>query len=543
MSSVSSTGERYMTHDRPSRIERAIISVSDKTGLHAFARRLVECGVQLYSTGGTRKYLEEHGLSAIDIAEYTGFPEVMDGRVKTLHPKIFGGILCRRDRDDDMEVMDRLEMEQLDLVVVNLYPFEQTIQRSDVTQSMAIENIDIGGPSLVRAAAKNSQFVTIATSPDQYDAIAEQVESSGGTTLELRRQLMADAFTHTAQYDLNISEYFQSQMAKASAVGLGQSEPPKNWTLELSQASCLRYGENGHQAAWLYRSSDDTGASLVDAEQLHGKELSYNNYLDLDAALTIAHRCAEPACVVLKHNNPCGAATAPKLDDACRRAFAGDPTSAFGSIVGFNRPVDAETADYMAGDHLFVEAIIAPDFSSEATEILTTRPKWKKNVRLVRCAGPVSQPRWALRQVQGGMLVQQADNQPNQQDGWQVANDEIIDAELMAELVFAWDMVRSVKSNAIVLAKDFSLVGVGAGQMSRVDSVRIAIEKAAGRCAGSVLASDAFFPFPDSIEIAAAAGVRAIIQPGGSVKDNEVIAACKQHHLPLVLTGRRHFLH
>ena len=529
-----------MDNDSLARIERAILSVSDKTGLDTFARRLVQCGVQLYSTGGTRKYLEEHGIPAIDIGEYTGFPEVMDGRVKTLHPKIFGGILCRRDRQDDLDVLTEQGMERLDLVVVNLYPFEETIRRPDVTESMAIENIDIGGPSLVRAAAKNNRFVTIATSPTQYDEIAEQVEANGATSMELRRQLMVAAFQHTADYDRHIAQYFGNPPSQSVDQ---PNSPPADWSLSLSQACSLRYGENSHQSAWLYRSADDSEVSLVDAEQLHGKELSYNNYLDLDAALAMSHRCERPACVVLKHNNPCGAATHDELAEACRRGFAGDPVSAFGSIVGFNRPVDVATASYLSEDNLFVEAIIAPAFEEEALQILTTRPKWKKNVRLIRCPGPKSEPRWGLRQIHGGMLVQHVDNESNHPQDWKVATGQELDAETMAELDFAWTMVRFVKSNAIVLAKDSSLVGVGAGQMSRVDSVRISIEKAGERAAGSVLASDAFFPFPDSIEIAAQAGIRAVIQPGGSVKDEEVIEACRQHQLPLVLTGRRHFLH
>jgi phosphoribosylaminoimidazolecarboxamide formyltransferase/IMP cyclohydrolase len=492
--------------------------------------------VEIYSTGGTRKHLEAEGVPVRDISEYTGFPEMMDGRLKTLHPKVFGGILCRHDHPSDMSSLSEHGIHTFELVVVNLYPFEATVAKPDVTREEAVENIDIGGPSLVRAAAKNHAFTTIATDPGQYPAILEQVAASSATTLELRRRLAAEAFAHTAKYDQAIAAYFAGQMAEGPFPGL--------LTLSMRRQAVLRYGENPHQEAALYAESPAGGPQLVSAQQLHGKELSYNNLLDLDSALEIVRGFSAPAASVIKHNNPCGAATAETLAEALRKGMAGDPVSAFGSVLGLNRVVDAATAELLAEPGLFVEAIVAPDFEADALAILTTRPKWKESVRLLK-VGELGQPRprWAYRPIEGGMLMQQADVLPDPEDQWRaVTKAQPADAQ-MADLRFAWAMVRHVKSNAIVLCKDQMLVGAGAGQMSRVDSTEIAISKAGGRAAGSVLGSDAFFPFPDSIERAAAAGVAAVIQPGGSKKDDEVIAACNQHGLAMIFTGRRHFKH
>ena len=517
-------------------VKRALISVSDKLGLAGFARGLANAGVEIYSTGGTRKHLESEGIDVHDVSEYTGFPEMMDGRLKTLHPKVFGGILCRHDNPDDMAALSEHGIVTFELVVVNLYPFEATIARPGVTLAEAIEKIDIGGPSLVRAAAKNHAFTTIATDAAQYSAILEQVTADGSTTPELRQKLAAEAFAHTAKYDRAIADYFAGQTAEGPF--------PGTLNPSLRRRSVLRYGENPHQQAALYAQSNPAGANLVSARQLHGKGLSYNNLLDLDSALEIVRLFREPAASVVKHNNPCGAATADTLAEALRKGMAGDPVSAFGSVLGLNRRVDADTAEVLAEPGLFIEAIVAPDFDPEAREILTTKPKWKANVRLMK-VGNLEQgsQRWEYRCIDGGLLMQEADAMADPEEDWKIVTDAKPTDAQMADLRFAWAIVRYVKSNAIVLCKDRMLLGAGAGQMSRVDSTEIAINKAADRAAGSVLGSDAFFPFPDSIEKAAAAGVAAVIQPGGSKKDEQVIAACNQHGLPMIFTGRRHFRH
>ena len=518
-------------------VRRALLSVSDKTGLTELARGLEAQGVELYSTGGTRRHLEGEGLTVRDIAEYTGFPEMMDGRVKTLHPKVFAGILCRHDRDDDMAALSEHSIASFELVVVNLYPFQETIARPDVTRSEAIEQIDIGGPSLVRAAAKNHAFVSIVTNSEQYAAVLDEINETGGTSMELRQQLAGAAFANTAEYDRAIADYF--------AADSEETPFPGRMTLQLERQAELRYGENPHQAAALYRGVGASGASLMTARQLNGKELSYNNLLDLDSALQIARAYEDPAVAVIKHNNPCGAAVAGSISDAAAKAMAGDPLSAFGSVLGLNRSVDEATAEMLAEPGLFIEAIVAPGFSTAALEILTSKPKWKKNVRLMDVGDLVAPANeLQLRYLAGqGILVQSPDNAPDEPDQWEVVTDARPDEAMLAELQFAWQIVRHVKSNAIAICRDRSLVGAGAGQMSRVDSVEIAIRKAADRVAGSVLSSDAFFPFPDSIVQAADAGVVAIIQPGGSRRDDEVIAACNERQLPMVFTGRRHFKH
>jgi phosphoribosylaminoimidazolecarboxamide formyltransferase/IMP cyclohydrolase len=515
-------------------IKRALISVSDKSGLEALARGLAAAGVEILSTGGTREFLLKLGIAARDVAEYTQFPEMMDGRVKTLHPKIFGGILARRDRKDDLQSAADHGIELIDLVVVNLYPFEATIAKPDVTPEHAIENIDIGGPSLVRAAAKNHAFVAIATHPDQYAAVLEAV-AAGGTTLELRRQLAGAAYASTAAYDAAISGWFACELHEAF---------PPRISLAFTKQADLRYGENSHQRGAVYRANGYRGVSLVGAQQLNGKELSYNNLLDLDSALAIVRPFAEPAASVIKHNNPCGAAIGGDLAAAAKLALEGDPQSAFGGVLAFNREVDVATAEVLATPGLFIEAIVAPGFAPAALEILTTRPKWKANVRLL-AVGTVEPAAASMswRQIEGGMLVQEADALADPEGEWKVVTERSPDEALAADLRFGWQVVRHVKSNAIVLARDGSLIGCGAGQMSRVDSVEIAIQKAGERSQGSILASDAFFPFADSIGRAAAAGVAAIIQPGGSVRDAEVIAACNEHKIAMIFTGRRHFKH
>lgn len=523
-------------------IRRALMSVSDKTGLAEFAKALTERGVEILSTGGTYKYLQEHGVGAREVSQYTGFPEVMDGRVKTLHPKIFGGILARRDRQDDLGSLEQHAIDSIDLVVVNLYPFEATVAKQGVLFAEAIEQIDIGGPSLIRAASKNHAFVTVSTNPSQYDSILREFQSHGGTSDALRLRLALECFESTARYDLAISQYLAKQVGGSSGQS-SQEVLPSRLTMELTKVLDLRYGENPHQQAALY-SRPWTGTSLVGAKQLHGKELSYNNLLDADSAYNIVRCFARASAVVIKHNNPCGAASAHKLSFACRNALAGDPQSAFGGILGFNQMVDAETAEVLCQPGLFVEAVVAPEFSPQAIEILSTKPKWRENVRLI-AMGPETEGQRPLdfRFVRGGVLVQQSDTLPPANLTWKTVTSVPVADELWDDIAFGWEMVRHVKSNAIVLARDAALVGVGAGQMSRVDSVEIAISKAGDRSRGSILASDAFFPFPDSIHRAAKAGVVAIIQPGGSKKDEEVIAACNEHRIPMLFTGQRHFRH
>jgi phosphoribosylaminoimidazolecarboxamide formyltransferase/IMP cyclohydrolase len=516
-----------------------LVSVSDKSGLAEFGQRLADRHVEIFSTGGTARFLKEHGTPVREISAYTDFPEMLDGRLKTLHPKVFGGILCRHDRADDMDSLQAHGIFTFELVVVNLYPFEQTIAAENVSWDEAIEQIDIGGPSLVRAAAKNHRFVTIATDATQYGPIADAVERWGHTSPELRRHLAAAAFTTTARYDQAISQYFTS-----SVPGRDEDGFPTHWSINLSKKMPLRYGENPHQKAALYVDLAARHTGLISARQLHGKELSYNNILDLDAALNIARTLPDHGAAVIKHNNPCGAASASTLADAADRALGGDPVSAFGSIVGFNQSVDADTANVLARPDLFVEAIIAPAFNPDALHILTKRPKWKDNVRLL-AVGPASgtQVVAQLRQIEGGFLIQESDTLPDRWDEWKVVTKRRPTEDQLRELRFAWAVVKHVKSNAIVVTRDRTLWGAGAGQMSRIDAVEIAIHKAAEHVRGGVMASDAFFPFCDSIERAARAGIGAIIQPGGSRRDDEVIAKCDELDLPMVFTGRRHFKH
>ena len=517
-------------------VRNALISVSDKLGLADLASGLQRAGVRIFSTGGTRRHLEQSGIEVLDVAEYTGFPEMLDGRVKTLHPKIFGGILAIRGRADHMDAIEEHDIEPFDLVVVNLYPFAATAGRAGATREDSIEQIDIGGPSLVRAAAKNHNDVAVATSPEQYGELLEQLDAYGGTTSDLRTRLAADAFDHTAAYDRAIADYMRGD----SIAG----DFPTTVHVSLRRKAQLRYGENPHQRAALYSDPSERSANLVSARHLSGKELSYNNLLDLDSALEIARSFAGPAASLIKHNNPCGAATDTKLSRACRKALGGDPLSAFGSVLGFNRTVDDETAELLCEPGLFIEAIVAPDFEASAVGVLTTRPRWRESVRLMQVGRlDLPPPPIQRRFISGGMLVQDADRMTSTSLQWNTVTETEVTDELWDDVAFAWEIVRHVKSNAIVLAKDTSLIGVGAGQMSRVDSVEIAIDKAGDRARGSVLASDAFFPFPDSIQAAADAGVVAVIQPGGSRRDREVIEACNKHDLPMVLTGRRHFKH
>lgn len=520
-------------------VRRALLSVSDKTGLVDFARALIDLGVELISTGGTRRALAEAGLKVMDISEVTGFPEILDGRVKTLHPNIHGGILAVRENAEHEKTLREQSIETIDLVVCNLYPFEQTVAREDATREEIIENIDIGGPSMVRSAAKNHQYVGIVTSPEQYGIVREELSENGGLSPALRERLAAEAFARTAAYDQAISTWFACRDSEEEENGF-----PNQLTLQLKKSTGLRYGENPHQKAAFYVESPSHSGSVAHAEKLHGKDLSYNNILDLDSALNLARDFAQPAVIVIKHNNPCGAAAASSLKDAFDAAYAGDPVSAFGGILGFNREVDAETAMAITEPNRFIECMVAPDYSREALEILTTRPTWKKNVRLLK-TGPLDSisPTLDYRRVHEGLLVQCRDLQIEKESEWKTVTDRAPDEQEVRDLYFAWIVCKHVKSNAIVLVKNQAVVGVGAGQMSRVDSVHLAARKAGERSNGSVMASDAFFPFPDNIEAASEFGVTAVIQPGGSKKDQASIDACNQRQMAMVFTGARHFRH
>ncbi|MFO0908506.1 MAG: bifunctional phosphoribosylaminoimidazolecarboxamide formyltransferase/IMP cyclohydrolase [Isosphaeraceae bacterium] len=523
-------------------IRRALLSVSDKRGLVDLARALAERGVELLASGGTRQELAKAGLPVIEVADYTGQPEILGGRVKTLHPKLHGGILARRDVPGDLEALAAQGIEPIDLVIVNLYPFESTIARPGVTFEDAVENIDIGGPSLIRGAAKNHAFVAVVVDPDQYPTLLDQLAEHGGTTHAFRRSLAAAVFDRTAGYDRAIADYLAKVDAPSDAVFPNVLAP------RFALRQTLRYGENPHQRAAFYVEPGTPGPNLATGVIRHGKELSYNNLLDLDAALRLIRQFSEPAACILKHNNPCGAAVADTLDVAFELAYEGDPVSAFGGIVGLNRPVDLRTAERMCVANRFIECILAPGFDADALRLLTTKPTWKNSVRLLDLGapiGPQSPPPlgFDLRRVEGGLLVQDWDGVETDHSAWTVATRRQPTAEEAAALAFAWTVCSAVKSNAIVLTQGRQLVGVGAGQMSRLDSVRIAVSKAGAKAQGAVLASDAFFPFRDGPDAAAAAGVTALIQPGGSRRDDETLSACDEHGLAMILTGRRHFRH
>lgn len=521
---------------------RALVSVSDKTGLDVFVKGLVDLDFEILSTGGTSRYLQEHGIGVIDVSSYTGFPEIMDGRVKTLHPKVHGAILGRPDLDSDAAAMAEHGIVPFELIVCNLYPFQETIAKDGVTVSEAIEQIDIGGPSMVRSAAKNHVYVGIVTCPTQYDRVLEQLRS-GPLDEQLRRKLTAAAFEMTARYDRAIADYVASLVQDSAG---GESESfPATLSTTLQRRSTLRYGENPHQRAAFYCESNPGVSSLAAAEQLHGKELSYNNLLDLDAALSIVREFDSPAAVVIKHTNPCGCAIAETQANAFDKAYAGDPVSAFGSILGFNRPLDLETAEKLCEPNRFIEAIIAPGYDEDAREALTTRPKWKNNVRLMVCPGmtATSAITHDYRRVTGGLLVQDRDEVPETPDEWKTVTQREPTDDEMRDLKFGWQVCKHVKSNAIVFINDGAVVGVGAGQMSRLDSSFIAAHKAGERSRGGVVASDAFFPFRDGIDEAAQAGIKAAIQPGGSRNDDQVIAACNEYGMAMVFTNRRHFRH
>lgn len=538
----------------PLPLERVLVSVYDKAGLDDLAAAFIRARIEVISTGGTARALESLGVAVTDVSAVTGFPEILDGRVKTLHPAIFAGLLHRRDRSDDVATIASHGIGPVDAVIVNLYPFQAAIARPDCTPGEAIELIDIGGPSLVRAAAKNHAFAAVVTGPEQYDDVVAMI-ARGGTTLAERRLLAARAFERTAAYDAAIAAWMARHAGlvatgvrsdpAATVIGEEGAPLPARFTLELAERLPLRYGENPHQSAALYAPAG-SHVGIAGLRQVCGKELSYNNLLDLDGATRLAGLLDGPAAVVVKHTNPCGAAIDATVSGALAKAMAADPTSAFGSIVAVNRPFDRECAEVLLRPGLFVEVVAAPAFDPVAVEWLTTKPAWKSSVRLVEVpAGDPWEPTYGLelRGVAGAILAQRPDIRCDDPAAWKVVTKQAPAAELTPALDFAFTVVRRLTSNAIAVCQGPNLVGAGIGQTSRVDATRIALEKAGERARGAVLASDAFFPFADSIPLIAAAGVAAIIQPGGSKRDAEVVAAADHAGIPMVFTARRHFRH
>ncbi|EGR3002873.1 bifunctional phosphoribosylaminoimidazolecarboxamide formyltransferase/IMP cyclohydrolase [Vibrio parahaemolyticus] len=530
-----------MNNARP--IRRALISVSDKTGIVEFAQALAERGVDILSTGGTARLLAEQGIAVTEVSDYTGFPEMMDGRVKTLHPKVHGGVLGRRGQDDD--VMAKHGINPIDMVVVNLYPFAETVAKDGCTLADAVENIDIGGPTMVRSAAKNHKDVTIVVNASDYDrVIAEMNANDKSLTLETRFDLAIAAFEHTAAYDGMIANYFGTMVPSygENKEGDEESKFPRTFNQQFEKKQDMRYGENSHQAAAFYVEANPQEASVSTARQIQGKALSYNNIADTDAALECVKEFNEPACVIVKHANPCGVALGKDILEAYNRAYQTDPTSAFGGIIAFNQELDAETATAIV-ERQFVEVIIAPSVSTEAIEVVAA----KKNVRLLECGEwSTKTTGFDVKRVNGGLLVQDRDQGMVSLDDLKVVSKRQPTEKELKDALFCWKVAKYVKSNAIVYAKGDMTIGVGAGQMSRVYSAKIAGIKAADEgleVAGSVMASDAFFPFRDGIDAAAEAGIKCVIQPGGSMRDDEVIAAADEHGMAMIFTGMRHFRH
>ena len=521
-------------------VQRALISVFDKTGVVEFAKRLAARKIEILSTGGTAKLLREAGIAVRDVSDFTGWPEMLGGRVKTLHPKVHGGLLFRRGHTEDEKQAAEYGIAPIDLVAVNLYPFEATAAKASLTAAELIENIDIGGPTMLRSAAKNFESVTVVTDAADFERVASQIESAGETTLATRLELARKVFARTSRYDGMIATELERLSAGSGRVAL-EAKPvlPEFVHIVLRRQQELRYGENPHQAAALYVPAERAPEGWAAAKQLQGKELSYNNLVDLEAARTLAAKFKNPAAVIIKHNNPCGAAERETLIDAYLKALACDPVSAFGGVLAFNRAVDTAAAEEVA--KLFVECIAAPGFADRAREIFAAR----KNLRLLELpAGGLEPEReLQLKRILGGMLVQQPDLGEIKDDDLRMVTKRAPTAEEIHTMRFAWKVAKHVKSNAIVFAKDGATLGVGAGQMSRVDSVRIAVMKAQSSLAGTVVASDAFFPFADGVEEAAKAGATAVIQPGGSVRDPDVTATADRLGLAMVFTGMRHFLH
>ncbi len=510
-------------HTENTTIKRALISVSDKTGIVEFAKELAAQGAEIISTGGTFKALTDAGIPAIEISNFTGFPEMMDGRVKTLHPLVHGGILGLRDKHADQAAQHNIKW--IDLVVVNLYPFSATIQKPNVTKDEAIENIDIGGPSMIRSAAKNIGYVSVIVDPLDYSPLLAELQN-GGVTYETRCRLSAKAFGHTAAYDSIIHNYFKTDAF------------PEDYTLTFKKFYDLRYGENPHQLACVYKEPNNTEHNILNAKIHQGKQLSYNNINDADGALNLTREFTEPACVVVKHANPCGVATGSDITEVFRRAYNADALSAFGGIISLNRICTKEIAEEIA--KVFAEIVIAPSYEPEALQILST----KKNLRVLETGElTLPKPKQEFRYVDGGLLVQDRDTNIVQPEQLKVVTVKQPTPEQISTMLFAWKVLKYVKSNAILIAKENATVGVGAGQVSRVDAVDIAIKKAGGNIGSTILASDAFFPFRDSIDKLAGTGITAIIQPGGSIKDEEVIKACDEHGIAMVFTGVRCFKH
>lgn len=512
-------------------INRALISVYDKTGLAELARGLSAAGVEIVSTGSTAKVIAEAGVAVTPVGDVTGFPECLDGRVKTLHPAVHGGLLADLRKDDHRRQLQELQIRPFDLVVVNLYPFTQTVA-SGANQDECVEQIDIGGPAMVRASAKNFANVAVVVSPERYEEVL-QAAAGDGFSLETRASLAAEAFAHTASYDIAVASWM------ASEVVVDAEEFPQWLGASWSRGDVLRYGENPHQSAAVYV-AHTREPGVASAEQLHGKQMSYNNYVDADAARRAAFDFVEPAVAIIKHANPCGIAVGLDPEEAYRKAFATDPVSAFGGVVAVNRFVSRELAQAMG--EVFTEVVIAPDYDDDALEVL----REKKNLRILRVPGPHPGRRHEGRTISGGMLVQSIDDVAAEGDGIQswtrVAGPEVDDAT-MRDLEFAWTACRSVKSNAILLASGGAAVGIGMGQVNRVDSARLAVDRAGDRASGSVAASDAFFPFADGLQVLLDGGIRAVVQPGGSVRDEEVIAAAEAAGVSMFLTGTRHFFH
>jgi phosphoribosylaminoimidazolecarboxamide formyltransferase / IMP cyclohydrolase len=514
-------------------IKRALISVSDKTGIAEFARSLSDMGVEILSTGGTARLLKEQKIPVTMVSDYTGFPEIMDGRVKTLHPRVHGGILAKRDNPEHKQAMDANGVKSIDLVAINLYPFEQTVNKEGCTLEDAIENIDIGGPAMVRASSKNFAFVTILVNPDDYKIVLEEMKlNNNEVVFETRKRLSRDAFSHTARYDGLIAEYLSEQLEDKS-----KFTPKFQKTYELTQN--LRYGENPHQEAAFYREIEARESDIVSAKQLQGKELSFNNIVDIEAAWRLVTDFEDGAVAIIKHTNPCGAACGDNQLETFIKARETDATSAFGGILGFNRTLTAGVAEEILKN--FVEAVIAPNFEPKALELFAA----KKNIRVMELPLPNKDkpPRLDIKKVTGGFLLQDEDSINLDPEKIKIAGEVKPTEAQMKDLKFAWTVAKHVKSNAIIYAKNLETVGIGAGQMSRLDSARLAVEKANKPVEGCVMASDAFFPFRDSIDTAAKAGISAIIQPGGSIRDEEVVHASNENKIPMVFTGIRHFKH
>ncbi|UAL52606.1 bifunctional phosphoribosylaminoimidazolecarboxamide formyltransferase/IMP cyclohydrolase [Bacillus sp. OVS6] len=510
-------------------IKRALVSVSNKDGIIPFVTELVEQGIEVISTGGTKSLLQQNGVKVTGISEVTGFPEIMDGRVKTLHPNIHGGLLAVRSNPDHMKQLEENSILPIDLVVVNLYPFKETISKQDVTFDDAIENIDIGGPTMLRSAAKNHQDVAVVVDPADYAEVLEQIKSEKEVTIATKQKLAAKVFRHTASYDALIAEYL------TNAVG---EEDPETVTYTFEKKQSLRYGENPHQKATFYKKPLASNVSIAEAEQVHGKELSYNNIKDADAALQIVREFKQPAAVAVKHMNPCGVGTGETIFEAFTRAYEADPTSIFGGIIALNHEVDKETAHKL--HEIFLEIVIAPSFDKEALEILTS----KKNLRLLTLdvLGAEKQDQ-QITSIHGGLLVQDEDTLSFDDAKITIPTKREPTEQEWEDLKLAWKVVKHVKSNAIVLTKNQMTVGVGAGQMNRVGAAKIAIEQAGAHAEGSAMGSDAFFPMNDTVEAAAKAGVTAIIQPGGSIKDEDSIQKADEYGITMVFTGVRHFKH